>query len=117
VAELREAAVKLAPQVATPPPPALKAGVTAAIDQVRQLPPLVPGGTDEVSHRRRFSRRSVPGLAAAALAVAAAGGVAVDQYLDKREAVQANQRMGAVLAEPDARTLHGEVNGGVRRRS
>ncbi len=111
VAELREAAVKLATQVAAPPPPALKADVMSAIDQIRQLPPLVPGGTDELA-RRRFSRRSVLALAAAALAVAGTGGVAIDQYRDRQEAVQANERMAAVLAQPDARTVRGPVKGG-----
>ena len=111
VAELRGAAVKLATQVATPPPPALKADVMSAIEHIRQLPPLVPGATDEVS-RRRFSRRSVLTLAAAALGVAASGGIAIDQYRDKQEVIQANERMAAVLAEPDARTVHGAVKGG-----
>jgi anti-sigma-K factor RskA len=111
VAELREAAIKLATQVATPPPPALKTNVMAAIDQIRQVPPLTPGGRDELS-RRRVSRRSVLALAAAALAVAGAGGIAIDQYRDKQEAIQANERMAAVLAEPDARTVHGAVKGG-----
>ena len=111
VAELRETAVKLATQVAAPPPPTLKADVMSAIGQIRQLPPLVPGTTDELA-RRRFSRRSVLALAAAALAVAGTGGVAIDQYRGKQEAVQANERVSAVLAEPDARTVHSAVKGG-----
>jgi len=111
VAELREAAIRLATQVSTPPPPALKTNVMSAIDQIRQVPPLVPGTTDEVS-RRRISRRSVLTLAAAALAIAGTGGIAIDQYRDKREAIQANERMAAVLTQPDARTIHGPVNGG-----
>lgn len=110
VAELREAAVKLATQVAAPPPPALKTNVMAAIEHVRQLPPLVPGA--DTTPRRRFTRRSVLALAAAALAVAGAGGIAIDQYRDKTDAVQANDRMAAVLAQPDARTVHGNVSGG-----
>jgi anti-sigma-K factor RskA len=111
VAELRTAAVKLATQVSTPPPPALKANVMAAINDVRQLPPQVPvvGPAPKV---RRFTRRSVLTLAAAALAVAAAGGVAVDQYRDRTAAEHANQQMAAVLAQPDARTVHGTVEGG-----
>jgi anti-sigma-K factor RskA len=111
VAELREAAVKLATQVAAPPPPALKADVMSAIGHIRQQPPLVPGAKDELA-RRRFSRRSVLALAAAALAVAGTGGVAIDQYRDRQEAVQANERMAAVLAQPDARTVRGPVRGG-----
>jgi len=113
VAELREAAVKLAGQVANPPPPALKASVLAAIDHMRQLPPLVAGESGaEPPARRRFSRRSVLALAAAALAVAASGGIAIDQYRDRTDAVQATDRMTSVLAQPDARTVHGPVSGG-----
>jgi anti-sigma-K factor RskA len=110
VAELREAAVKLATQVATPPPPALKTNVMAAIEHVRQVPPLVHGS--EPAPRRRFTRRSLLALAAAALVVAGAGGIAIDQYRDKTDAVQANDRVAAVLAQPDVRTVHGSVSGG-----
>ncbi|MGW7680501.1 anti-sigma factor [Kribbella sp. NPDC054772] len=109
VAELRAAAVKLATQVSTPPPPALKANVMAAIENVRQLPPQVPGSAPKI---RRFSRRSLLTLAAAAVVVAAAGGVAVDQYRDRAAVEQANQQIAAVLTQPDARTVHGGVEGG-----
>jgi anti-sigma-K factor RskA len=51
-------------------------------------------------------------LAAAALAVAAAGGVAIDQRQDRTAAERANQQLAAVLAQPDARTVHGTVEGG-----
>lgn len=112
VAELREAAVKLTTQVATPPPPALKTNALAAIDHTRQLPPLVDGQSPRPVVQRRFTRRSVLALAAAALAVAGAGGVAIDQYREKTDAVQANERMAAVLAQPDAQTVHGPVAGG-----
>ncbi|WUJ67724.1 anti-sigma factor [Kribbella soli] len=111
VAELRQAAVKLATQVSTPPPPALKANVMAAIEDVRQLPPQVPVAAS-APRPQRFARRSVLTLAAAALAVAAAGGVAIDQYQDRSAAERANQQMAAVLAQPDARTVHGTVEGG-----
>ncbi|HET6987089.1 MAG TPA: anti-sigma factor [Kribbella sp.] len=112
VSELREAAVKLATQVATPPPPALKTNVLATIEHTRQLPPLVPGQSSTPVVHRRYSRRSVLALAAAALAVAGVGGVAIDQYREKTDAVQANQEVAAVLAQPDARTVHGPVAGG-----
>lgn len=111
VAELREAAVKLATQVSTPPPPAVKANVLAAIENVRQLPPQVPGGRS-TSKDRRVGRRSLLALAAAAVVVAAAGGVAIDQYRDRTTAEQANQQIAAVLTQPDARTVHGGVEGG-----
>ncbi|GAA0627796.1 anti-sigma factor [Kribbella sandramycini] len=108
VAELREAAVKLATQVAAPPPPRLKADVLNAIESVRQLPPQVGGG----ALRQRYSRRSVFALAAAALVIAGAGGVAVDQYRDKQAVLQTNEQMAAVLSQPDAKTSHGKVDGG-----
>ncbi|RZT27683.1 anti-sigma-K factor RskA [Kribbella sp. VKM Ac-2569] len=109
VAELRAAAVKLATQVSTPPPPALKANVMSAIENVRQLPPVVHG---QPPVRRRFNRRSVLALAAAAAVVAVSGGIAIDQYRDRTAAEQANQQVAAVLSQPDARTVHGAVQGG-----
>lgn len=109
VDELRAAAVKLATQVSTPPPPALKANVMSAIEHVRQLPPVVHG---QPAVRRRFTRRSVLALAAAAAAVAVSGGIAIDQYRDRSAAEQANRQMAAVLSQPDARTVHGAVQGG-----
>jgi len=111
VAELRDAAIKLATQVETAPPAHLKASVMDAIENVRQLPPLV-AGTPEVVAGKRYSRRSVFALAAAALVIAGAGGVAVDQYRDKQAAVEANQQMASVLAQPDAKTSHGGIAGG-----
>jgi len=112
VAELRAAAVKLATQVSASPPPALKANVMAAIEHVRQLPPVVEGGPASPAVPRRFGRRSVLTLAAAAVAVALSGGVAVAQYRDRQAAERANRQVAAVLAQPDARTVHGAVQGG-----
>ncbi|MGZ0153638.1 anti-sigma factor [Kribbella sp. WER1] len=111
VEELREAAVRLATPVQTPPPPALKPTVLAAIEQVRQLPPQVPA-SGPVARARRLTRRSILALAAAALAIATANGVAVVQYRAKNAQLQANQRITAVLTEPDARTVRGSVSGG-----
>ncbi|MFD7160540.1 anti-sigma factor domain-containing protein [Kribbella sp. NPDC059898] len=115
VDELREAAVRLAADVSTRPPAALKAKVMAAIEEVRQLPPLVPGasGNDITESRtRRVRRRTMLALAAAAVAVAASGGIAIDQYHEKSVVAQANDRLTAVLAEPDAQAVHKDVNGG-----
>ncbi|HEY3561749.1 MAG TPA: anti-sigma factor [Kribbella sp.] len=112
VAELRSAAVKLATQVSTPPPPALKANVMAAIEHVRQLPPVVQDQPAPPVVRRRFGRRSLFALAAAAAVVAASGGIAIDQYRARNAAEQANRQVAAVLAQPDARTVHGAVEGG-----
>ncbi|GAB3932968.1 anti-sigma factor [Kribbella albertanoniae] len=111
VAELREAAIKLATQVEEAPPLHLKTNVLKAIENVRQLPPVVAGTPDAVA-ARRYSRRSVFALAAAALVIAGAGGVAVDQYREKNAAVEVNRQMAAVLAQPDAKTSHGGITGG-----
>lgn len=114
VAELRTAAVKLATQVSTPPPPALKADVMAAIEHVRQLPPVVQDQPARPAAHRRFGRRSLLALAAAAAVIAASGGIAIDQYRDRQAVEQANQQVVAVLTQPDARTVHGAVEGGGR---
>lgn len=115
VDELREAAVRMAADVTTRPPAALKADVLAAIEQVRQLPPLVPdaAGNDNAGVPvRRFGRRSVLALAAAALAVAATGGIAIDQYHDRTVAIQHGDRLTELLAQPDAQASHKDVEGG-----
>lgn len=109
VAELREAANKLGTAVAAEPPPALKARVLAAIATSRQLSPLVPQPAEQI---RTSSRRSFFALAAATLAVAGAGGIAVDQYRDNSRTKQQNEQLAALLAESDARMARGNVNGG-----
>jgi anti-sigma-K factor RskA len=116
VAELREAANRLGTAVATDPPPALKARVLAEIATTRQLPPLVrseePPTEPIKAQRKGFSRRSFFSLAAAGLAVAGAGGIAIDQYRNSTEAQQQNEQLAALLAEPDAQTVRGNVKGG-----
>ena len=111
VAELREAANKLGTAVAADPPPALKARVLAEIATTRQLPPLLR--PDEAPEPRKgFSRRSFFGLAAAGVAVAGAGGIAIDQYRDNSRTEKQNEELAALLAEPDAQTVRGNVTGG-----
>ncbi len=120
VAELREAANKLGTAVATPPPPALKARVLSEIAATRQLPPIVRDTEDVETapnvvglHRKpRRARRSMLALAAAALAVAATGGIAIDQYRDSQRFEQQNQDLAGLLAQPDARTARAAVTGG-----
>ena len=116
VTELREAATKLSADVAMTPPPSLKADVMAAIGHVRQVSPLAPedtaGATVTVLQPRRFTRRSALAVAAAGLAVAASGGIAIDQYRSNTSTQQATDQITAVLAEPDARAIHGAVTGG-----
>jgi anti-sigma-K factor RskA len=109
VAELRAAAVKLATQVSTPPPPALKANVMSAIENVRQLPPVVHS---QPAVRRRLSRRSLLVRVAAAGVVAVIGATAMDERRNRIEAERANEQLTAVLTQPDARTVHGAVRGG-----
>lgn len=116
VAELREAANKLGTAVATEPPAALKARVLAEIATTRQLHPLVKPDVpvaDPVPIRRKgFNRRSFFSLAAAGLAVAGAGGIAVDQYRDNSRTRQQNEQLAALLAESDAQSVRGAVKGG-----
>ncbi|NEA32876.1 anti-sigma factor [Streptomyces sp. SID13031] len=116
VAELREAANKLGTAVATPPPPALKARVLAEIATTRQLHPLVrPDGPVAVpapERRKGFSRRSFFSLAAAGLAVAGAGGIAIDQYRDNSRARRQNEQLASLLAEPDTQTVRGNLKAG-----
>ncbi|HEU4948394.1 MAG TPA: anti-sigma factor [Kribbella sp.] len=111
VAELREAANKLGTAVAMEPPPALKARVMAATATTRQLPPLLPSEPDH-QPRRTFSRRSFFSLAAAGVAVAGAGGIAIDQYRDNARTKRQNEQLAALLSETDAKTVRGPVVGG-----
>jgi anti-sigma-K factor RskA len=60
----------------------------------------------------RLRRGSTLALAAAAVVVAISGGIAIDQYRDNTATTATNNQIAAVLAEPDARTVHGEVKGG-----
>jgi anti-sigma-K factor RskA len=116
VAELREAANKLGTAVATEPPPALKARVLAEIATTRQLHPLVkqeePIAPRPAVVKKGYSRRSFFGLAAAGLAVAGAGGIAIDQYRDNSRTTRENEELAALLAESDAQTVRGDVKGG-----
>jgi len=113
VAELREATTKLGTAVAADPPPALKARVLAEIASTRQLPPLVkPEAPAPVPIRRKFNRRSFFSLAAAGLAVAGAGGIAIDQYRENSRTRQENEQLAALLAESDAQTVRGNLKSG-----
>ncbi|MDX6280974.1 MAG: hypothetical protein QOH03_2045 [Kribbellaceae bacterium] len=116
VAELREAANKLGTAVATEPPPALKSRVLAEIATTRQLPPLVrPEVQIELPapvRRKTYNRRSLFSLAAAGLLVAGAGGIAIDQYRDNSQAHRQNQELASLLAEPDAKTVRGNLKNG-----
>ena len=123
VTQLREAAIKLAANVAVSPPPSLKANVLASIAQLPpsaaaedvQVQPAGEGVGVVLTPRRGFGRLrrgSTLALAAAAVVVAISGGIAIDQYRDNTATTATNNQIAAVLAEPDARTVHGEVKGG-----
>ncbi|GAA1567409.1 hypothetical protein GCM10009789_21060 [Kribbella sancticallisti] len=89
----------------------------AEIATTRQLHPLVrqeapPTAPQVPATRKGFSRRSFFSLAAAGLAVAGAGGIAIDQYRDNSRTRQENEQLAALLAEPDAQTVRGDIRGG-----
>lgn len=103
VAELTEAVVRT---VAAQPVPAwLRSSVLAEVARTRQMPPRVI----EIRPRRR---RVLLAAAAAVLAVLAGAGIAVDQHHEVVATRQANADLMTVLAQPDARTTHGQVAGG-----
>lgn len=118
-AEFEATAARLAAAVSQPPPAAAKAQVMAAIDGVRQLPPRVPAVPTVPAFGGILRRRAVPLALAASVAAAALGGIAVWQTQNgqdlKQQARQAQQRLdavSAVLAAPDARTVHGKAANG-----
>ncbi|MFF9149483.1 anti-sigma factor [Streptomyces sp. NPDC055051] len=118
--EFAATTARLAAAVSQPPPAAAKAQVMAAIDGVRQLPPRVPTAPHTAPTLRGILRRKALPLAlAASVAAVALGGVAVWQTRNGQElaeqARQAQQQLdavGAVLAAPDARTVHGKAANG-----
>ncbi|MEV7416468.1 anti-sigma factor [Streptomyces sp. NPDC089919] len=118
-AEFEATAARLAAAASQPPPAAVKGQVLAAIDGVRQLPPRVPAPAAAPALSGMVRRRAVPLALAASVAAAVLGGVAVWQTQHgqemKQQAHQARQELdavGAVLAAPDARTVHGKAANG-----
>ncbi|MEV6417782.1 anti-sigma factor [Kribbella sp. NPDC051718] len=115
VDDLREAVTKLSVYVARQSPAGLKSKVMTAASWVRQLPPTPRAATGDVVQfkpaRSRTLRRSLT-LAAAFLAIAASGGVALDQYRDNAATTAISTRAATILAQPDTRTVHGAVVGG-----
>ncbi|MFJ5829497.1 anti-sigma factor [Streptomyces sp. NPDC093089] len=118
-AEFEATTARLAAAASQTPPAAAKAQVMAAIEEVRQLPPRVPAPSSTPAFSNIFRRRSVSLALAASVAAAALGGVAVWQTQNKQaveqQARQAQQQLdavSAVLAAPDARTVHGKAANG-----
>ncbi|KAA6211055.1 anti-sigma factor [Streptomyces filamentosus] len=118
-AEFQATTARLAAAVAQPPPPGAKAQVMAAVDGVRQLPPRVPAAGAAPVLGGILRRRAVSLALAATVAAVALGGVAVWQTQNEQEleqqARQAQQQLdavSAVLAAPDAQTVHGKAANG-----
>jgi anti-sigma-K factor RskA len=113
---LRESLVKLTAGIAMTPPASLKPAVLAQAATLRQLPPRlrVPAGTASSTERKRprIALRSLVALAAAFLAAATGGGIAIDQYRDNTAAAAISASANAILSQPDARTFHGAVAAG-----
>ncbi|GAA3507508.1 anti-sigma factor [Streptomyces showdoensis] len=128
VAEFEATAARLAAATAQDPPPALKQRTMNAIDAVRQLPPRLPA-TDPAQapaagparrSARALRRKAVPLALAASLAAAVSfAGLAAWQYQESQDARQQARQtarqldaVSAVLAAPDARTVHGLATNG-----
>ncbi|MFB7394743.1 anti-sigma factor domain-containing protein [Streptomyces sp. NPDC056191] len=118
-AEFQATTARLAVAVSQPPPAAAKAQVMAAIDGVRQLPPRIPAPSQAPALGGLLRRRAVPLALAASVAAAALGGVAVwqtqngqDIHQQARTAQARLDAISAVLAAPDARTVHGKAANG-----
>jgi anti-sigma-K factor RskA len=115
VDDLREAVTKLSGYVARQPPAALRPRVLHAAGRTRQQAPASrteeSGTGHSKSARVRVVQRSLT-LAATFLAIAASGGVALDQYRDNVATTAISTRAAEVLAQPDTRTVHGAVIGG-----
>ncbi|MEU7599461.1 anti-sigma factor [Streptomyces sp. NPDC041003] len=118
-ADFEATAARLAAATAEVPPTLMKQRTMATVDGVRQLPPRVPTASP-VSFRGMLRRRAVPLALAASLAAAASfAGLAAWQNQENRrleqQARQTEQRLdtvSAVLAAPDARTVHGRAANG-----
>ncbi|MFE6222541.1 MULTISPECIES: anti-sigma factor [unclassified Streptomyces] len=118
-AEFRATTARLAAAVSQPPPAAVKTRVMAAVDGVRQLPPRGRATGTAPALGGALRRRAVPLALAASVAAATLGGVAVwqtragdDLAEQARQAQRQLDEVGAVLAAPDARTVHGRAANG-----
>lgn len=124
VREFQETAARLALAAAETPSAEFRARVMAAIPEVRQLPPVVPGAEADTwsgSARRRSWRRRMPQFALAACLVlaVAAGGIAINAQHQVRQerarasAAQSQQAaLTALLAAPDVSYRPTAVKGG-----
>ena len=121
VAELREAASRLATGTWSAPPPRLRAAVLEQVRRTRQVRPGAGGPERESAALGRWRRRTAAAVAAAILAAgASAATYAVQQQRVREERAAAAAaraeaaRVRAVLAAPDAQLRTGTVHGGGR---
>ena len=110
VSDLREPVTKLSVYVATPLLAGLKPKVITVIEQSRQRPP-VRRTEVAASNRPRIARRFLA-LAAAFVAIAGSGAIALDQRRENTATTAISTRAATILAQADAHTVHGGVIGG-----
>ncbi|MFC9588971.1 anti-sigma factor [Streptomyces sp. NPDC056944] len=118
-AEFEATAARLAAAVAQVPPASAKVPVMAAIDGVRQLPPRLPAPASAPAFGGLLRRRALSLALAAGVAAGAFGGVTVwqtqhaqDLEQQARQVQRQLDAVSAVLASPDARTVHGRATNG-----
>jgi anti-sigma factor RsiW len=114
--ELHAAAARLAEPAASAPPAELRDRVMVAVRESRQLPPgqpLPPGGR-EAPATRTWRRRALVAVAAAIVAIAAAGAslTFMNRRLDEERETAAS--IAAVLGAPDANVSSEDIEGGGR---
>ncbi|OKK22249.1 anti-sigma factor [Streptomyces sp. CB00455] len=119
VAGFAATSARLAAAVAVPAPPGMKQTVLRRIDTVRRLPPHTRAAKP-ARLAAVLTRRTGPFVIAACVAAATAfGGLAAWQHqqadqarLAARHAERQVRDLAAVMAAPDARTVHGRTSGG-----
>ncbi len=122
VAELREAASRLADPTWSVPPPALRDTVMSSIARTRQAGPAVPrierDPAAAVSRWRRFTAGAAAACILAVGAAAATWAVQEQRVRDQQAAAQAAQaqaaRMSAILSAPDVQSRTVPLSGGGR---
>jgi anti-sigma-K factor RskA len=103
VRELQEAAARMGASEAIAPPPALRARVLAAADQLPQLPPKVTPKVTSTSSAPPRRWVAWAGAVAAAVVLVAGGIVAINQ-LNGQETPVASDSVSQVFSASDAKT-------------
>ncbi|MCY0937562.1 anti-sigma factor [Streptomyces sp. H34-S4] len=119
VAEFEATAARMAAATAHIPPASLKPKVVGVVNHVRQLPPRLADTGTHITFWTVLRGTAAPIAVAASLIAVAFAGVATWQHQESQEAgrraTQSEQRLdelGAVLAAPDARPVHGRASNG-----